>query len=554
LAADRGSPLWLNGLVLGLALLPAATVLLLHIWVPTAMIQEAFGVSYASVALMRLGYFLVPVGHAFTLLFSYPSRLYADVVTANGSNFAEYQVFGITSYVLTGLALAATVMFAIRGPLTLMERLLLIFVGFSKPFIMRMTNFGLSIDYDKMEPILYVILAYWWMARPALFERRPLVGTISAGLLTGLSTATKLTLLPVIGVLAVPLIWNWSRNCPGLQRFGLWMCYMVATLVTYTTLILAYFLFNWQYLIRFGRETVARFSTDSLVQQSSPFLWFELRRWLDPRSYYFGWQALATIAACLLILIGFECVKTRDRRPVAFLLACVFSGAVLTYELARRTAGNSILDWAAWLAFVAAVGASMLLRRFGHAYLVKWVAAILGFTCVASLILQNPADALQRFQHNSRTAEAIQARISAAGELPHVYYMHASPQPLMFPSIDLSVVNTSALSPEAHDAFVAQFHPLARWADPANGPLAIAHVMIVPEYVDVLPDSPDVVREWPGRYAPVTIFGADPRFDAIREDPANACQSYMYDEQDRTYLHNLYQYATRVTVCQLSAR
>jgi hypothetical protein len=541
---------------MALAFVPVILVTGLNIWVPTAMVQEVFGVSYASLRLMQLGFFLVPVGHAFTLLISYPSRILADTVVSGSDDYIRYQAFGLSVYVIYGLTIFGLLALALRSRLSLTDCTLLLFVAFSKTLTMRMTEIGLTIDYDRLVTILYVALALVWMLRIKVADgyHATVKHSVVLGSFMGIAIGTKLTLGAIFLPFVLPLVI--SQSMPRLNRNRVWRLavFGLSTLASFTSVILAYVLFRWDYLVRFGIGSFARFSDDALVHQSSPFLWDELRRWLDPGSYYFGLQCLATLSLILIVLLARDCWHHRDRFSAEFLTACVISGLVLAYEVARRTSGNSLLDCAAWIAFVNGVSGALLLHRAQRAIAGRWIVASLSVVCVTALVLQNPVQILQRLRVNSELAHAIQNRIELAGDLPHVYYMDDSSQPLLFPSVDLSVVTTSATSADGHDAFVKRYHQRALWASPANGVVHASHLMIVPEYVDTLPDTPANRREWPDMFPRVAVFDTSPELAGVLQNPGNTCTRYQFVAQDSTHLHSFYGYATRVTVCLLIQR
>lgn len=531
-----------------LAFMPVLLIVATGIWAPSAMTQEMFSHYYATRLVLHFGYFFVPTGHGFGL-YNYPVSLVIENLFSGVSLFWRYHYFAIGTHLWNGTLNLLVFLVAWRLPMSATERWLLLVVGFAQWFVMRFMTFGLATNYHTLEQLLLLVTAVATIYY--LFGGRTpsTTAVVLLGALAGVATGTKLSLFvlmgPLIGVVAMP----WRSGVMAFVRAA--AIFIASLIVAYLVLLTLYFQFRLDYFAPFWTSMVAYFSGPNL-QQRTPFFAQEFNAWLDPASFYFGFQALATCWFVALIAAVWVGVRRPRWEVWLFLAANLPAIAVLGLQLwSRRTVGT-MLDVALYLAFSVTTLAALCWRFGAPRRAVQWFTVAMLGACVIAMLTANPGAVFHRLIVNSDHARQIEAIAASHPTLPVVYYMDSWAQPLIFPAADFYGVVGIAPG-EGVAQYQKAYFPRTRWASPANAPIQEPHVAIIPEYLDMLPRTPENLAEWPDMYPKFEVLGVQPALTAFVNRPENGCRTFQFVGQDARRLHALYGYATRVTVCVSTA-
>ena len=538
--------LLLAGVALLLAAQPVLIVTIARIWAPSTMIQEMFSHAFSTPMLLEHGTHFVPVGHFFALYVALPSFVANDLL-ADRSLFDRAHAFVVAVYVLHGAILAVLYFIGLKLTPLLHERLALLLVAFGQGWLMRFTNLRLTVNYDLLINVLCLGLALMFVQRARSRGQPGRSTAITLGLIGGVMLGTKYSLLIILGPFMLLALLPRPLTLGAALRQLAWSGLTVV--VTAILLMLAYVHFRVESFTTSVLELLA-YHSSPLVRQSTPFMIQELQRWLDPDSYYFGLQALITIWAALLIATG---LLVRARRVDALLIvaASVFGAALLAYAFNQRRTGGTTLDISMFLLLDVAVLATCW-RGEPRRHVVPRVAVgLLSLVAVLATAMLHPLAIVDRLAANSEQARAFEALRHAHPELPIIYYMSGYPQPLTFPSIDI-YAHVGLQATPVTAAYVRDVLPRTAFRGPADGLLEGPQLMVIPEYVDTLPESPSDRVEWPDMYPRVATLTEYPAFGGRVASLGLACQVFQFRGEYSSSLHHVWVYPTRVTACPVS--
>jgi hypothetical protein len=211
-----------------------------------------------------------------------------------------------------------------------------------------------------------------------------------------------------------------------------------------------------------------------------------------------------------------------------------------------------MIDVTLFLLFGVAVMSALLVHSRYGGVVVTGVIGVLLVAHVGAVLMADPVRVVRRLRHNSQLAAKVDAMTREHPALPVVFYMADMRQPLIFPSPDLyAAIRVAGMPGERR--YLRRYHPRLDISDPAAGPRPGPHVLIVPEYLALLPRTPETLAEWPDIHGGVDVIARDARFAEVVASPQNGCRVFQFEEEDRRYLHNFWVYATKVTVCVVRA-
>ena len=533
----------LVGLALLLALEPYLIVTAARIWAPSAMIQEMFSHAFATPLLMAYGTHFVPVGHFFALYTALPNVV-ANGVLASASAFDRAQAFTVGVYLLHGAVMFGLFLVGLRLTPALHERLALLLVAFGQGWLMRFTNLRLTVNYDLLVNVIFMVLALVWIWRTRS-ERQSGRGTaILLGVVAGVIVGTKYSILVLVGPFLLLMLLPRPPTLGTVVQQGLWSA--LTMVLTAAILMVAYFHGRLDFLASSLVELWA-YHASPLVNQSTPFMLLELRRWLDPSSYYFGLQALVTVWAVLLVATA-VLVSSRRGETLLVVAASLFGAALLAYTFNQRRTGGTTLDVSMFLLFDVAVLATCWRDEVRRLVVPRVAVGLLCGAAVLSVVMMHPVALIDRLAANSQQARAFEAWRQARPDLPIVYYMSGFPQPLTFPTIDLYAFGGLQATPVTA-AYMRDIIPRATFRGPQDGLLPGPQLIVIPEYLEPVPETPADRVEWPDMYRSVDTQTTHPAFgERVRRLGAN-CQVFQFRGEDPTTLHHLWVYPTRVTAC-----
>jgi hypothetical protein len=165
--------------------------------------------------------------------------------------------------------------------------------------------------------------------------------------------------------------------------------------------------------------------------------------------------------------------------------------------------------------------------------------------------MMHPLAIVDRLASNSAQARTFETLRQAHPELPIVYYMSGYPQPLIFPSID-TYAHVGLQATPVTAAYVRDVLPRTTFRGPQDGLLDGPQLMVIPEYLDTLPEDPADRVEWPDMYRRVDTLTEYPVFSERVARLGSACQVFQFRGEDSTSLHQIWVYPTRVTACTVS--
>jgi hypothetical protein len=228
----------------------------------------------------------------------------------------------------------------------------------------------------------------------------------------------------------------------------------------------------------------------------------------------------------------------------------IVSATSLVMVFLHRKSQGTMIDVSLFLTFGVVAMALIVERISSRIAAVGTTIVLVGTIFFVGLASAAPSVVLRRLADNSSIAREFEAWVDSERHLPVVYYMGGLPQPLMFPAADLYAVSGAAASP-AQRKFFDRLYPRVRFANPAHGRFAGPHVAVVPEYLDLLPQTPEVLKEWPQMWPGVSVLAAMPELrSAIGADNLARCRIFQFKEtQDRRQLLYFASYPTKVTAC-----
>ena len=250
----------------------------------------------------------------------------------------------------------------------------------------------------------------------------------------------------------------------------------------------------------------------------------------------------------MLILATVLAVWRRRLYALAFLAANVPAILVLLLQFSSRRTVGTMLDVSLYLAFGVTTLGVLCLRLGGARWLVQGLTVAMLAGCLVAVVAAQPGAVFHRLIVNSEPGRQIDAIRSSRPDLPVVLYVDGWDQPLIFPSGDFFGV--VGLAPnDAVTRYRETYYPRTRYVSPGAGPIREPHIAIIPEYVELLPATPENLAEWPQMWPKVEVLGVQPALTAFVGEPEHGCQRFQFVAQDSTRLHAFYGYATRVTVC-----
>jgi hypothetical protein len=177
--------------------------------------------------------------------------------------------------------------------------------------------------------------------------------------------------------------------------------------------------------------------------------------------------------------------------------------------------------------------------------------AAIGMLCAAAIIsvlMIHPLAMIDRLAYNSEQARAFEAFRQARPDLPIVYYMSGYPQPLAFQTIDLYAFD-GLQSTEVTAAYMRDLLPRTRFRGPNDGLLPGPQILVVPEYLDTVPETPADRVEWPDMYRRMATLTEHPALSERVARLGAACRAFQFRGEDTSSLHQIWVYPTRVTAC-----
>ena len=503
----------------------------LELWPPVAMVQETFTTNFMWLKLMtdRTGSPIsLPVGHAQILLFSYPVSLLMSAIFSSRSIFDQFQIFGQAWQLWAGIILMSAIVISLKVPLRPAERWLLLLAPLCVPLLIRSSNLGIVISYDRAEALIVIAMAIpliLWLCH----DRIPRIGdAIFCGGVVAFAAATKLTFgIALVLFLVVMLAASPWRKWPLL---------ILATAVGFcaTLALLGVGFSAWNRdAMKFVVDQYIQFFKSPAVIQWDGSIELAFRAFLSPTSWYFSLQV--AILATVVAMAGVAVARS-NRRVLAFVGAASVLAVLEGFLLSQRLSLSAMFDVASFICLLCIVSISILLNR-AQWWLGASVAAMVAFAFVSAPFFYDFSRGFATMQENTRVGKELQQFVTKPN-LPMIYYHDGWMQPLIFPDPGIML---STLLPEPGDAkrpLMTAILPGRRFdRHPDKGLLPGPQVAIVPEF---LPSTP--------HYSPpLEVFGKYADFDNLRQ--AAKCREFQFTEPQPMNSGHYYYYSTRVTAC-----
>lgn len=484
------------------------------IWPPVTMVHEMSGINFACFNLLNHDFHLVETGHCSIVMLNYVASIIVAVFSSHQSLFNQIAVFSMTFYAWHGLLMLLLFTLAISDRhLKAVDSLGLLLIPLATACLERSTCFGLMINYHKGLELAYVAFGYLamrWATGGASFGQ---LTPILLGALTGAFVGTKLS----YAVIVAPMIFVMSVSWTVSDRQSVLassMRFAAAALIALAAIFVVLLQFRLDHVHVFA-SSMASLYTGEWVSQQTPFLRFELCNSHDPTSYYFSLRMLAAAVAASIICTAAISFRIRSKRICLLVVFETIGLVCLGSLLEKRSSQGTMIDITSYLAFCAAVNSAIMARGCVR---LRMLVPMLAVTSLAvGAASADPVGTIARLQHNSEGARAIHNIVEGHPSLPIVFYMAGLPQSLLIPSAEQIMLYELSSTSDPQNCFDL-LCPRLRTRNPANGLLDEEHIAIIPEYIDVVPRTREIVEEWPAIWPAVHVLSEHPKLsNELRE-------------------------------------
>jgi hypothetical protein len=501
-------------------------------------VQEIFGNNLTAGPAMWYGGYVVQVGHAYLLAFTYLPSALAHTLLAGFGPLILQTGFAALVYLLYGAALFAALIGASRR-IGLIGFAGLIAIAVSTTVLERASYYGLVITYHKGTELLFILLAATMMR----WLRDDLAPTSRNAAILGALAAAFVGIKVSYIALAGPILLAMATSGPPVGRTTRIASFAMTATVVIGFVYAAFALFCPERFAELVRYVLDCYMTPVLAQ-SVPLMREEV---FSFPSLYLGWHLLLPLWGCAACIAAIS--AWRGHRRLAIVLATQLIAIIaLALQFRVRLSQSTMLDIMIFTTFAIAVLTSAVART-SHAPATA-LTVLLAATFGLAFGLNHPGDAFQRMRLRSDVARQFDAfRESLGTAVPSVYYAEALYQPVLFPSADLFALFASG---PGGSPYLQKFHPRARFVAPTARP-GVPHVAIVPEYLDtILADTPAHRAAWPVLYEPIAALGANSSLAQYVKPDRPECRVFQFPAVfDDTRLIYDTSFATRVTVCPM---
>lgn len=543
--------LWVALVGVVAAWMPLGFVLAYGLWPPLLNTHETFGVHFSAPWMQSHEYYFIRNAHAFTLVYTYLPNWISAQIPGLGV-FDRTALYILLVYAFHATLLSIVVFVIARSPLSVLEKLAVGFVGFTPYFLTNRMIPGLTVNYQLLIALLFMILAYLYARWSAGLLRMTPGLVLGLGAVSALATGTKPTLLIMIVPYCVHLVLATPGQLGPVRRL---LMLGVCSLAFGLAILVGYFLGHVEHLPRFVSDMVHLNTDPSWLKQRDPKTAHELFERFDFRLSPFGAQVGVLLAIAVTGFLGVLAVRRRDLQVIIYVLITLGCGGFCWIFLAARTAPNTVVDVGAYAAFAAAVSAVLLVRRggIGRIALVAPGLLVAVFCAIPllTLFLTNiPWRTFAIYQRASHQARLVDRAIERTPHLPTVYYLGPFSEHLLFPSVHIYSLYSGDAEPLLR-VFFANYFPRVRFLSPVDF-LREPHTMVVPEFRGERDSKYWVgvpqIRRFGGRY---------PDLDAAQAANVDRCETIGF--RGETILYNgstdltwpLMGGASHVTVCEV---
>lgn len=522
---------------------PLLITIVFQIWPPTAMVHEVFGINFVGFMILEYGFHLVETGYCSIVVLNYIASIIVSSLFDHWSLFDRMSVFSIAFYAWHGaLTFAVLAVATTDRSLRPMDCWGLLTIPLASSCLERVTCVGLMINYNKGAELAYLISAYLtirWLAEARSFDR---LTPVVMGALSGAFVGTKLAYAAIVAPLLCIIGISWDSREKREAAKNTLLFVSTATIVL-AAIAIVFFRFHVDYIPQFV-EATSKLYCGGWASQRTPFLFSELSNSHDPHSYYFSLRLFAGGVTVSFILTCWLGIKLRSWRIALLVGAQTLGFATLALLLWRRASQGTMIDVTNYLAFCGAVNSAAITR---HCSRLRWCLPVFTLvTFVIGVAAADPFTMVGRLRHNSREARAIQNIISHRSSLPIVFYMAGLPQSLLFPSAEqIMLYELSSASDPSR--CLREFCPRLQTAHPGNGLINEAHIAIIPEYIDSIPRTEGVLREWPSIWPAVQVLSEYPELvKGLQDRSEESIHSQFTEVQPRTHLLYYHCHPTQV--------
>lgn len=478
--------------------LPALLIFTYHIWPPTAMVHEVFGTYYFRYTFSD-AHFIAETGHGSLASLAYTSSILSNLFFLKADLFTKMLAFSYFFYTFSGALLFAIYVCLIRAGVRAFDILGLLIVPITTTLLERETNLGLMINYDRSQAIILVAVGALILWQRIEGYRVKNIG-IFAGILAGYTVAVKFTNLFII----VPfIVSSLLTNQRGLEQYRRPAATMLWWFIgSFLLAMILYSKFSLSTLINIP-SWIWNLYHGPWIEQRTPFLNSELTHF-DGSSYYTPLQIAFIL---LLIVYPFTVIAAIRHRSIPGIGQCTaifISLSTLLAIFSHRAAQGTMIDISFITLFSLYLCTSFLLVSKSRIYSSVATGVFLAFSGFA-FIFQQPGKILDDLAINSRNAEQFNLYTKAHKNFPMVYYMDGLSQPVLMPSPE-QICAYKASAAANYTSLLAKNCPRTQIRGSNAGLLNEAHYAIFPEYIDTLPETDQMNREWPEHWKEIKLL------------------------------------------------
>jgi hypothetical protein len=482
--------------------------------------------------------YIIETGHGALASLAYLPSILVGGVFHGSDLFNQMLAFSYLFYALSGAAFVAMFAILIRSKVAVHDLMALLMVSAAPALLERETNFGLMINYDRAQALILVAVGGLVLVKRGENFKSSIGAAILVGLLAGYACSVKFSnLVTIVPFMACLLIEERMDARRLAKHVGM---AVVSAALMFAVVMVVYSKFSLSTLVEMPLS-MKRLYSGPWLDQRTPFLSSELKRF-DGGSYYLSLQIVFASLLILYPATARVAIKSRSAQTIALVAAIPISLTALALILSRRLAQGTMIDVSLVTLFSVFLCVSLLLNSWTERAAVVAVGAGISGVVLIAVASMNPAAALGALAHNSSEARRLNQLLDEDNSRPIVYYTPGMSQPALIPSPE-QICGYKITDP----VLIAKRCPRFRIIDPRSGLTNAAHYAVLPQYLDTLPETPQLQKEWPEHWQKIQYLDTEAWQSALR---GRVCHRFNFVEtQSRAHLVYFSVYAATVTVC-----